>query len=292
MSVKTIWKDNTKKVDEGGDDFDKSLISAGEDSVESEDKKMGNSESKNTEESQEDLKKQIGDIKANQLVFKPVVISGIKWSKSLPKKELENLISTLDNTVFEVIDIKDSLEKIKAKPPFTTSTLQQYASSRLGMSPKETMRIAQQLYEGVEITSKSGKKETVGLITYMRTDSLFLSQKAVDSVRSIIKSKYPKNLPSQPNFYKNKSKNAQEAHEAIRPSNLNLTPDSLKGQLDSKAYKLYDLIWKQTVSSQMTECLLEKRAYILKNKNSNQTENEFLATDQEVLDLGWKKIWS
>ncbi|MBM4222348.1 MAG: type I DNA topoisomerase [Gammaproteobacteria bacterium] len=137
--------------------------------------------------------------------------------------------------------------------PFTTSTLQQEAARKLGLSSAQTMRIAQQLYEGVDVGSDS-----VALITYLRTDSVTLSEEAIKSIRSEIASRYGKeNLPASPRAYKTKSKNAQEAHEAIRPIDCTRTPESLKKHLALDQYKLYDLIWSRTVSSQMVDAIYE-----------------------------------
>ncbi len=137
--------------------------------------------------------------------------------------------------------------------PFTTSTLQQEASRKLGFTTKKTMQIAQQLYEGVTIGS-----ESIGLITYMRTDSVNLAAEAVDEIRQLIESRYGKeNLPKQAPVYKTKSKNAQEAHEAIRPSSAARIPDEIRGSLSNDQYKLYLLIWKRVVASQMVHALID-----------------------------------
>lgn len=154
-----------------------------------------------------------------------------------------------------------SVAKVEAKPvrrnpyaPFTTSTLQQDASSRLGMSPSVTMRIAQRLYEGTEIDG-----ETVGLITYMRTDGVQMAPEAIRSTRKLIGEKYGENyLPNSPRMYSSKAKNAQEAHEAIRPTDLFRTPDQVKRYLDADQAKLYQLIWSRTMASQMAASVSER----------------------------------
>ena len=139
-------------------------------------------------------------------------------------------------------------------PPFITSTLQQEASRKLGMSASQTMRTAQQLYEGITI-----KGETVGLITYMRTDGITLSQDAIDQTRALIKSDFKSDyLPAAPREYKSKAKNAQEAHEAIRPTNLELRPDDVRSMLDDQQFKLYELIWKRTVACQMESAIMDQ----------------------------------
>ncbi|MDX1455829.1 MAG: type I DNA topoisomerase, partial [Gammaproteobacteria bacterium] len=137
--------------------------------------------------------------------------------------------------------------------PFTTSTLQQEASRKLGFGANRTMRTAQQLYEGVE--TEDG---TVGLITYMRTDSVTLSQDALNEIREVIGERYGKdNVPDEPNVYKTKSKNAQEAHEAIRPTSVKLTPEDIRKFMTPDQAKLYELIWKRTVASQMVHAVYD-----------------------------------
>jgi len=131
--------------------------------------------------------------------------------------------------------------------PFTTSTLQQEASRKLSFGAQKCMSIAQKLYEGKDV----GEGQ-VGLITYMRTDSITLSQECIEELRELIPERYGKDyLPAEINTYKNKSKNAQEAHEAIRPTSVQRTPEEMKPFLNEDEYKLYNLIWKRTVASQM-----------------------------------------
>ncbi len=141
-------------------------------------------------------------------------------------------------------------------PPFTTSTLQQDASRKLGFGATRTMRLAQQLYEGVDLEG-----ETVGLITYMRTDGVHISGEALSSVREVIFERFgDAYLPAAPRLYKSKAKNAQEAHEAIRPTDLTRRPEHLTSRLSADAQKLYELIWKRTVASQMESARLEQVA--------------------------------
>ena len=147
--------------------------------------------------------------------------------------------------------VVDTVEKKKRKrnpaAPFTTSTLQQEASRKLGFTASRTMRVAQQLYEGIDIGG-----DTVGLITYMRTDSVNLAQDALDEMRTFIPERYGEHaLPSEHRVYKTKAKNAQEAHEAIRPTSILNTPEEIKQYLSAEQLKLYDLIWKRTIACQM-----------------------------------------
>jgi len=154
--------------------------------------------------------------------------------------------------------IANKVEKKQRKrnptAPFTTSTLQQEASRKLGFTAQRTMRTAQQLYEGVDV----GEGQ-VGLITYMRTDSITLSQDCLDELRQLIPDRYGNDyLPETINVYKNKSKNAQEAHEAIRPSSTRHIPEEIRAKLSEDQYKLYNLIWKRTVASQMIHATIDQ----------------------------------
>jgi DNA topoisomerase-1 len=157
---------------------------------------------------------------------------------------------------FKVSSVERKQVKRHPFPPFTTSTLQQEASRKLGIGATQTMRIAQRLYEGVEIDG-----ETVGIITYMRTDGVALSQDAIDSSRKLIAEQYGKEfLPDTPRVYKATAKNAQEAHEAIRPTDLFRRPDRIRGLLRADEAALYDLIWKRTLASQMESAELDQVA--------------------------------
>ena len=139
-------------------------------------------------------------------------------------------------------------------PPFITSTLQQESSKKLGFSTTRTMQIAQKLYEGIQLGG-----ETTGLITYMRTDGVTLSQEAVMGIRDFIGQKFGAQwLPPSPRMYKSKSKNAQEAHEAIRPTDIRRTPESVRGYLNDEQFRLYDLIWKRTVACQMANAVMDQ----------------------------------
>ncbi len=179
-------------------------------------------------------------------------------------------ISRLDvGTEVEAKAFKAALDKgryavanVEAKPvkrhpfaPFTTSTLQQEASRKLGLAPAITMRIAQKLYEGVDVPGEG----TVGVITYMRTDGVQMAGEAVAAARRYIGNSYdPKYLPAVPRAYSTKAKNAQEAHEAIRPTDMFRTPAKLRGALSGDDLALYELIWKRTIASQMESAELER----------------------------------
>jgi DNA topoisomerase-1 len=155
----------------------------------------------------------------------------------------------------ELTVTKVDKKKRKRNPtaPFTTSTMQQEASRKLGFTTKKAMSIAQQLYEGIDLGG-----EAVGLITYMRTDSVNLANEALQEIRDYIKSKFgDENLPDEPRIYKTKAKNAQEAHEAIRPTSVNYEPTAIKKHLSKDQFRLYELIWKRTVACQMVHATMD-----------------------------------
>ncbi len=169
------------------------------------------------------------------------------------KKELENeqqvekVIADITGKTFTVTNVKKAVKKRTAAPPFTTSTLQQEASRKLNMTPKRTMAVAQQLYEGVDVAGEG----TLGLITYMRTDSLRLSDEAMTAAADFIKHRYGKEYYyGKFHVFKTKS-GAQDAHEAIRPTHVELDPERIRGSLTNEQYKLYKLIWSRFLASQM-----------------------------------------
>lgn len=169
------------------------------------------------------------------------------------KKSADAVLKRLEGAEYTVSAIKKSQRKKQPAPPFTTSTLQQEASKRLSFQARRTMKTAQELYEGVEVEGMGA----VGLITYMRTDSLRISDEAKTAAAELIKSVYgAEYLPEKPRTYKSKS-NAQDAHEAIRPSNIELTPDKVRGSLSNDQYKLYKLIWERFTASQMANAVLD-----------------------------------
>jgi DNA topoisomerase-1 len=167
--------------------------------------------------------------------------------------EVDTVLQAKAQGRLEVVSVEKKQRRRNPSPPFTTSTLQQEASRKLGFSAQRTMRTAQQLYEGVDIGG-----ETVGLISYMRTDSVNLAAEAVAEIRETIVKRFgAENLPEEPMVYKTKSKNAQEAHEAIRPTSAERAPDTLKERLTPEQLKLYELIWKRTVACQMVPAVLD-----------------------------------
>ncbi|MFN7096765.1 MAG: type I DNA topoisomerase [Gammaproteobacteria bacterium] len=168
--------------------------------------------------------------------------------------------------------------------PFTTSTLQQEAARKLGMTAQRTMRIAQQLYEGIDIGQGA-----VGLISYMRTDSVNLATEAIKEIRELINERYGKEfLPDEVREYRTKSKNAQEAHEAIRPTSINRLPDELKSYLTAEQYKLYSLIWKRTIACQMIHATIDTVSIDL---SCGSKQNIFRATGSTIQHPGFITIY-
>ncbi|EAK9869905.1 type I DNA topoisomerase [Campylobacter lari] len=177
------------------------------------------------------------------------------------------------NAKFKIKDIESKDRKITPPPPFMTSTLQQSASNRLGFNPKKTMMIAQKLYEGVKT-----HEGIMGVITYMRTDSLNIAKEALEQVRKLIKDKFGKEyLPAKANIYTTKAKGAQEAHEAIRPTNLSFTPKLANEFLDKDEAKLYTLIYNRFIASQMQAAI-------------SQSQNVFVSSNDAIFKVSGRKI--
>ena len=177
-------------------------------------------------------------------------------------------------------------KRVKRNPsaPFTTSTLQQEASRKLGFSASRTMQIAQKLYEGINIGA-----ETTGLITYMRTDGVQISMQAVHSAREVIAERFGAHyVPEKPRIYKTKAANAQEAHEAIRPTHLPRTPEQVRSYLDYDQYRLYDLIWKRTIASQMASAELDQTAADL---SDGQGAVQMRATGSVIAFDGFRSVY-
>jgi DNA topoisomerase I len=177
--------------------------------------------------------------------------------------QANSIVTSLNNAEFRVQSIQTKQTKRNPFAPFITSTLQQDASRKFGFSASKTMQLAQQLYEGIDIGGK-----TVALITYMRTDSTNLSNDALTSIRDYVKNNFDQTyLPDQPRHYKTKSKNAQEAHEAIRPVDPKVSPKSIETKMQRDLWRLYDLIWKRAVSSQMNSADIDQTRIDIEDTN-------------------------
>ncbi len=169
-------------------------------------------------------------------------------------RDVEKTILDAAGGKLTTVSIDKKQRRRNPAAPFTTSTLQQEASRKLGFNTQRTMRVAQRLYEGIELPDEGN----VGLITYMRTDSVTLADVAVSEIREVIKERYgAENVPGEVRVFKTKAKNAQEAHEAIRPTSVARTPESLKGKLDEEQLKLYTLIWRRTMACQMVPAVFD-----------------------------------
>jgi DNA topoisomerase-1 len=187
--------------------------------------------------------------------------------------------------ILTVVNVEKKQRRRNPAAPFTTSTLQQEASRKLGFSTKKTMTIAQRLYEGIDTGEGS-----VGLITYMRTDSVTVADEALAEIRTVIGERYGKdNLPEEPRTYKTKAKNAQEAHEAVRPTSAARTPDSIKSHLDHNQFELYELIWKRTIASQMVPAIYDTVALDL--APGAATDIMFRATGSVLVFPGYIAVY-
>ncbi|MDP5039010.1 MAG: type I DNA topoisomerase, partial [Candidatus Gracilibacteria bacterium] len=198
--------------------------------------------------------------------FLNILIQDLSQLKEFQDNKGNINLEIKENIDFQLLEksIKDS--KRTPQAPFTTSTLQQEASRKFGFGVKQTMMVAQRLYEGIDM----GNGERTGLITYMRTDSLNLSKQAIEQASNVIVKSYGKDYLKTRN-YKTKSSGAQEAHEAIRPVNLEITPESLANTLEPQELKLYTLIWKRTLASQMSDAIFEVTKYIFSPSNNDSS---------------------
>lgn len=202
----------------------------------------------------------------------------------IAKKACDELSQLADGSL-TVSKVEKKQRKRQPTAPFITSTMQQEAVRKLGMTAQLAMRVAQQLYEGIDI---GGNEGTVGLITYMRTDSVILAKEAQNEIREFIGERYGKNnVPSAPRVFKTKSKNAQEAHEAIRPTTVRHVPSEIKSSLDANQFKLYDLIWKRTVASQMVHATIDTVAIDMACGEGNI----FRANGSSIADLGFMTVY-
>lgn len=202
------------------------------------------------------------------------------------KEEVDEHLENIRTAAYHIDSIKSGTKRRKPAAPFTTSTLQQEASKSLSYSTSKTMKIAQQLYEGIDI----GSEGMTGLITYMRTDSTNISQIAQDETRRFIVEKYGKNfVPDQPPVYKTKAQRAQEAHEAIRPTDVTRTPEKLKTLLSADQMKLYSLIWKRFVASQMENAVFETLTVNVTGRQ--KLDYHFRSTGSKMVFPGFLQVY-
>jgi DNA topoisomerase-1 len=224
--------------------------------------------------------------------YKGEKVEQFSFTNEAAAQEVEKTLLAAADGDLSVFSVSKKQRRRNPAAPFTTSTLQQEASRKLGFNTQRTMRVAQKLYEGIELPGEGN----VGLISYMRTDSVTLADLAVQEIRDLIAERYgAKNVPEAPREFKNKSKNAQEAHEAIRPTSVAYAPDDIMDSLDSDQFKLYSLIWKRTMACQMVPAVFDTVAvdmaagdraqgHTLRANGSVLVEPGFMAVYQEGKD--------
>jgi len=202
-------------------------------------------------------------------------------------RDVEKTILDAADGKLTTVSVNKRQRRRNPAAPFTTSTLQQESSRKLGFNTQWTMRVAQKLYEGIELPGEGN----VGLISYMRTDSVTLATVAVDEIREVIAQRYgSENVPESPREFKTKSKNAQEAHEAIRPTSVARTPDSLKGALDDDQFRLYSLIWKRTMACQMVPAVFDTVAIELA-AGPQDAGHRFRANGSILVEPGFMAVY-
>ncbi|MGB5345153.1 MAG: DNA topoisomerase I [Woeseia sp.] len=240
-----------------------------------------------------DVSKESQPFAARLIRYRGEKVEQFSFGDETAAREVEKTLLEAANGVLSAVKVDKKQRRRNPSAPFTTSTLQQEASRKLGFNTQWTMRVAQKLYEGIEL----GDEGNVGLISYMRTDSVSLAQSAVDEIREVIGERYgPQSVPEEPRQFKTKSKNAQEAHEAIRPTSAQLTPEALKGKLDKDQLKLYTLIWQRTIACQMVPAVFDTVAldlavgphsddgHLMRANGSILVEPGFMAVYQEGKD--------
>ena len=224
--------------------------------------------------------------------FQGAKVEQFSFTSEQSARSVERALLEAAGGELKVLSVDRKQRKRNPAPPFTTSTLQQEAARKLGFSAQKTMRVAQQLYEGVDTGEGA-----VGLITYMRTDSLNLAQEAIGQIREVVVQLYgTEGLADEPRIYKTKSKNAQEAHEAIRPTAVSVLPGDIENKLEAEQFKLYSLIWKRTVACQMAPAVFDTvtvemlagaagpRRNVLRANGSTLVKPGYISVYQEGLD--------
>lgn len=203
--------------------------------------------------------------------------------------ETQTVIADLkDVGGWQVSGVQRKTEKRNPSPPYTTSSLQQDASARLGWAPKKTMQVAQQLFEGLDIPDEGH----VGLITYMRTDSVHIAPEAQAEARQVIQTYWPEGLPSEPPVYKSKIANAQEAHEAIRPTSVLRSPKQIAASLSPEQSKLYELVWRRLVASQMKPAVYDVTIADVRVTGKSGQVYLFRATARKLVERGYLAVYS
>ncbi len=224
----------------------------------------------------------------NENIFSKISLFGGKKIERFTfktKTKIDEAVSEINKSKFKIKEVNTKIFKRNPLAPFTTSTLQQTASSKFGFGASRTMQIAQRLYQGIDIEG-----ETTGLITYMRTDGTNISKEAINEFRNLIGKDFGKSfIPEIPNsFAGKKAKNAQEAHEAIRPTNIDRKPSEIKKYVNADQYKLYDLIWSRALSSQMKPAEFDRNTILISSTNNNIN---FRASGSLIKFEGFLKVY-
>jgi DNA topoisomerase-1 len=239
-----------------------------------------------------DLSKESQPFMSRLVSYKGDKVEQFSFENEAAAREVEKTVLDAAGGKLRTISVTRKQRRRNPAAPFTTSTLQQEASRKLGFNTQRTMRTAQRLYEGIELPGEGN----VGLITYMRTDSVTLAEVAISEIRDVIAERYSKqNVPDEPRQFKTKSKNAQEAHEAVRPTSVARHPDDLQGVLEDDQFRLYSLIWKRTMASQMVSAVFdtvaidfaagpEESGHVFRANGSVLVEPGFIAVYQEGRD--------
>ena len=204
-------------------------------------------------------------------------------------RDVEKTIADAAKGELTTVKVDKKKRRRNPAPPFTTSTLQQESSRKIGFNTQWTMRVAQRLYEGIELVKGEGN---VGLISYMRTDSVTLASSAIEEIREVISDRYgPENVPSDVPVYKTKAKNAQEAHEAIRPTSAAVTPEFLKGKLEEDQLRLYTLIWQRTMACQMVPAVFDTVTLELAAGPDSDDGHRFRANGSILVEPGFMAVY-
>ena len=239
-----------------------------------------------------DLRKESQPFISRLVSYRGDKVEQFSFENEAAAREVEKTVLDAAGGKLKTISVTRKQRRRNPAAPFTTSTLQQEASRKLGFNTQRTMRTAQRLYEGIELPGEGN----VGLITYMRTDSVTLAEVAISEIRDVIAERYGKqNVPDEPRQFKTKSKNAQEAHEAVRPTSVARHPDDLQGVLEDDQFRLYSLIWKRTMASQMVSAVFdtvaidfaagpEESGHVFRANGSVLVEPGFIAVYQEGRD--------
>jgi len=239
-----------------------------------------------------DLRKESQPFISRLVSYRGDKVEQFSFENEAAAREVEKTVLDAAGGKLKTISVTRKQRRRNPAAPFTTSTLQQEASRKLGFNTQRTMRTAQRLYEGIELPGEGN----VGLITYMRTDSVTLAEVAVSEIRDVIAERYGRhNVPDEPRQFKTKSKNAQEAHEAVRPTSVARHPDDLQGVLEDDQFRLYSLIWKRTMASQMVSAVFdtvaidfaagpEESGHVFRANGSVLVEPGFIAVYQEGRD--------